>query len=180
MNTGFNTSNIPDSPALLEQCEQYDFTYDLEIMQDRFLDHVDINVINYETIKNTDYCRVGSWYYFVNGVTMIATDVARFTLSPDFITSANGIMGFNVLDGVTERVHVAEDTFGKADSNDPLLTPFEPLHIESHWKKPTGGGKTYIESTVFVRETASSKKATTWYGDEVTNPETGIKATAAC
>ena len=108
MNTGFNTSNIPDSPALLEQCQQYDFTYNLEIMQDRFLDHVDINVIDYETIKDTDYCRVGSWYYFVTGVSMLATDVARFTLTPDFITSANGIMGFSVLDGITKRVHVAD------------------------------------------------------------------------
>lgn len=162
MNTGFNTSNIPDSPALLEQCEQYDFTYDLEIMQNRFLDHVDITVINYETIKNTDYCRVGTWYYFVDGITMIATDVARFSLSPDFITSANGIMGFTILDGITERVHVTEDTFGKADSNDPLLTPFEPLHIESHWKKPSHGGKTYIESTISIEDTCQNHEAVSW------------------
>lgn len=168
MNTGFNTSNIPDSPALLDQCEHYDFTYNLEIMQDRFLDHVDITVINYETIKNTDYCRVGSWYYFVTGVSMIAQDVARFTLSPDFITSANGIMGFTILDGITERVHVAEDTFGKADSNDPLLTPFEPLHIESHWKKPTTGGKTYAESTIYIKQTISNKEATVWSDSHAT------------
>ena len=162
MNTGFNTSNIPDFPSLLDQCEHYDFTYDLEIMQDRFLDHVDINVINYETIKNTDYCRVGTWYYFVDGVTMIATDVARFSLSPDFITSANGITGFNVLDGITERVHVSEDTFGKADSNDPLLTPFEPLQIESYWKKPSTGDKTYIESTISIEDTCQSHEAVSW------------------
>lgn len=168
MNTGFNTSNIPDSPALLEQCEHYDFTYNLEIMQDRFLDHVDINVINYETIKNTDYCRVGSWYYFVNSVSMIAADVARFSLSPDFITSANGIMGFTILDGITERVHVSEDTFGKADSNDPLLTPFEPLHIESHWKKPSSGGKTYIESTISIEDTCQSHAAVSWKASHAT------------
>jgi hypothetical protein len=168
LNTGFNTSNIPDSPALLEQCEHYNITYNLEIMQDRFLDHVDVNVINYETIKNTDYCLIGSWYYFVDGITMIATDVARLSLSPDFITSANGITGFTILDGITERVHVAEDTFGKADSNDPLLTPFEPLHVESHWKKPATGGKTYAESTIYIKQTISNKEATVWSDSHAT------------
>lgn len=166
-NTGFNTSNIPDSPALLEQCAQYDFTYNLEIMQDRFLNSIDVNVIDYETIKDTDYCRVGSWYYFVTGVSMLATDVAHFTLTPDFITSANGIMGFNVLDGITERVHVSDDSFGKADSADPLLTPFEPLHIKSHWKKPAHAGKTYAESTLNIAATATQHESIT-YKDTIT------------
>lgn len=173
-NTGFNTSNIPDSPALLEQCAQYDFTYNLEIMQDRFLNSIDINVIDYETIKDTDYCRVGSWYYFVTGISMLATDVAHFTLTPDFITSANGIMGFNVLDGITKRVHVANDTFGRADSADPLLIPFEPLQIETHWKKPTTGDKTYIESTISIEDTCQSHEAIKW-----TEGSGTITATAA-
>ena len=161
-NTGFNTSNIPDSPGLLDQCQHIDASSGIEYMQDRFLTSVPVQVQSYDVIKDVDYLRVNDFYYFVTGIRMSSTDVANFSLTPDFITSARGITGFTILDGVTNRVHVADDAFGKADSNDPMLAPFEPLEVDTVWKKPSHAGKTYIESTISIEDTCQAHEAVSW------------------
>lgn len=158
-NTGFNTSNIPDSPALLNQCQYIDASSGIEWMQDRFLSSISVQVAGYSYVENVDYLRVNDFYYFVVGIHMTSTDVANFSLKPDFVTSAGGVNGFKILDGVTTRVHISNDGYGKADSNDPMLAPFEPLQIRTVWKKPTTGGTTFLESTVDLEDTQQAKES---------------------
>ena len=55
--SGFSKENIPDSPALLADLEVVEVP-SLNILQDRFLSEVTLKV-DYETIKNCDYCRIG-------------------------------------------------------------------------------------------------------------------------
>lgn len=172
-NTGFNSSNIPDGQALLNTLPYQDLPA-MEIRQERFLSSIRVKV-SWEEVKFCDYCRVSdgyddntgdhSFYYFVNSVWMEATDVATLELTPDFWTTGNGIKGFGISDGITERVHVRDDSFGKWTGNDPLLTPSEPLKITTHWKAPGNSSVVAIEATLNPGLTASRKHSYT-YTDE--------------
>jgi len=84
----------------------------------------------------------------VTGVQMLALDVARLTVTPDFVTSAGGVASLSILDGITERVHVSNDAYGLADAADPMLTPAEPLDIQIEWHKPSSQEATIIECTL--------------------------------
>ena len=84
-------------------------------------------------------------------------------------------MGFDILDGIISHVYAADETFGKEDSADPLLAPFEPLQIETHWKKPSHNGDTYLESTLNIAVTTGSG---TTFPEAVSFKDT-ITATAA-
>lgn len=128
-NTGFNTVNIPDSKALLVQDATIKTTV-LDCIQNRFLSSISVST-SWDDIKDVDYANVDDFYYFVIGITMTSYDVAQLQLSPDFITSAGGPSSLTILDGITERHHIAKanDTFGKYDEADPLLSPSQPLQI---------------------------------------------------
>lgn len=172
-NTGFNSSNIPDGQALLNTLPYQDLPA-MEIRQERFLSSIRVKV-SWEEVKYCDYCRVSdgyddntgdhSFYYFVNSVWMEATDVATLELTPDFWTTGNGIKGFGISDGITERVHVRDDSFGKWSGNDPLLTPSEPLKITTNWRAPGNSSVVAIEATLNPGLTATRKHSYT-YTDE--------------
>lgn len=130
-NTGFNAVNIPDSPALLDQLPYIDHPA-LEVFQDRNLDHIDIKVASYDQIKNADYVNLGDWFYFVDGIFMLSGDTCRLSLLPDFITSIGGISYIEVLDGITQRVHVDSDDYGEWCEADPFMAPAEPLEEVHH------------------------------------------------
>ena len=169
-NTGFNSSNIPDGQALLNTLPYQDLPA-MEIRQERFLSSIRVKV-SWEEVKYCDYCRVSdgyddntgdhSFYYFVNSVWMEATDVATLELTPDFWTTGNGIKGFGISDGITERVHVRDDSFGKWSGNDPLLTPSEPLKIATNWRAPGNSSVVAIEATLNPGLTASRKHSYTY------------------
>lgn len=172
-NTGFNSSNIPDGQALLNTLPYQDLPA-MEIRQERFLSSIRVKA-SWEEVKGCDYCRVSdgyddntgdhSFYYFVNSVWMEATDVATLTLTPDFWTTGNGIKGFGISDGITERVHVRDDSFGKWSGNDPLLTPSEPLQIRTNWRAPGNSSVVAIETTLNPGRTALNRYSYT-YTDE--------------
>lgn len=131
-NTGFNTINIPDSKSLLASGEGTAIkTTVIDCLQNRFLSSISVST-TWDEIKDVDYANVDDFYYFVTGISMTSYDVAALTLSPDFITSAGGAASLVILDGITERHHVskADDTFGKYDESDPLLSPAQPLQLE--------------------------------------------------
>lgn len=164
-NTGYNNSNIPDSPALLNQAPYSDLPA-LQINQERFLSAVRVRT-EWNIVRGCDYCRVSygydsedtTMYYFVDDVRMVATDVAELSLTPDYFTSGGGISGFSIEDGITERVHVSDDRYGRWNSDDPLLAPSEAMQITSHWWKPGNSSVVAIETTLNPGETASRKKA---------------------
>lgn len=128
-NTGFNTINIPDGKPLLAQNASIS-THAIDCMQNRFLSSISVKT-TWESVKDVDYANVDDFYYFVTSVFMSSFDVATLTLSPDFITSAGGPGQLSILDGITERHHIAKsaDTFGLYDESDPLLSPAQPLEL---------------------------------------------------
>ena len=126
-NTGFNSINIPDSPNLLNSLPSATYPA-LDLLQNRFLTSIRIRA-TFDQVKNADFCKLGDFYYFVDGVTMTSGDVAVLGLIPDFITSAGGAGSLTILDGVTSRVHVTDDTYGKYTEPDPLTIPSEALKV---------------------------------------------------
>lgn len=154
--TGFNSVNIPDGPGLLNGDEQTvlpttEFSYldfpSLDLNQERFLPLVRIRT-SWDVIKNADYCRIGDWYYFVNGIRMSSGDVAELSLAPDFLTSLGGVSQLVILDGVTERVHVTDDTFGKYASEDPYMAPAYDMDVQAMTHRFTGDPVTFVETTL--------------------------------
>lgn len=157
--TGFNSINIPDGPAMLNGNEATippatEFSYldfpSLDINQERFLPMVRIRA-SWDVIKNADYCRIGNWYYIVSDIRMTSGDVAELSLIPDFITSAGGVSQLQILDGVTDRVHITDDSFGLYGEEDPYLAPAYDMDVSidsNTGSFRTGDSYTFIESTV--------------------------------
>ncbi len=177
-NSGFNSSNIPDSPALLNTINFLDVPA-LEIMQDKFLSEIRVKA-KWEDIQDCDYLRLlnttnnKQWFYSVEAIAMQATDCALLSVIPDFITSIGGVANLKIIDGITERVHVTDDTFGKYIEPDPLTAPVEPLQISKVWVQILDEAYTLIESTLDIPLQMNETKGTT-YTD--TNTETGEEVT---
>ena len=153
-NSGFNSCNIPDSPALLEQCTFIDVPT-LQIMQERFLSSIRVKS-TWGDIKNGDYVKLyntetgSKWFYSIENISMQAKDVAVLSVIPDYINSVGGVSGLKIVDGITERVHVSSDEYGEYTATDPLTTPSEPLQVQKTWVQVGETTNTYIESTIDI------------------------------
>lgn len=148
-NTGFNAVNIPDSPTLLNQMSYVDVAA-LDLNQERILPSVRIRTA-WNTIKNGDYCKLNDFFYFIDNIYMIAGDVAELTLVPDFVTSAGGPAALNILDGITNRVHVSDDTFGLYGENDPYMSPAYDMDVavdETSGDFSSSGNYVFVETTL--------------------------------
>lgn len=147
-NTGFNSINVPDSPALLNSMSHVDLPV-LDLNQERFLPYVNLKV-TWDVIKDADYCKVGDFFYFINNITMTSMDVARVTLTPDFVTSAGGFNALEILGGLTSRVHVVDDTFGLYGEDDPYTAPSYDMDvmIDRNGKFGENGSFTFVETTL--------------------------------
>lgn len=165
-NTGFNQVNIPDSPDLLETLSNRTFT-SIDIVQDRWIQSINI-AASFTSVRDVDYCKVGSMYYYVSAVHMLANDVAQLVLQPDFYTSVGGHNKFNILDGVTERHHTTSDGFGEYTEDDPLLVPSQPLELESKYVNALNDDnpRVFAESTVALYATAFADRAITYVDDD--------------
>lgn len=147
-NTGFNTINIPDSPALVNGMSHIDVPA-LDINQERFLPMVRVRA-TWAQVKDADYCKVGDFYYSISDIQMTSQDVAELSLVPDYITSAGGPAALTILDGLTDRVHVSDDTFGLYSADDPYMAPAYDMDIDSFSLDGAGTGSstTFIETTL--------------------------------
>lgn len=159
--TGVNAVNVPDSPARVLTWGESVKTSVIDCLQERFLKEISVSATWLE-IRNADYCVIDGFYYFITGITMTSYDVARLTLEPDFLTSAGGPGSLQYLDGITERHHVpAEaDTFGAYDEPDPLLSPSQPLELETMDGPFLQEYSSYVyvvESTIDLPEMANLK-----------------------
>lgn len=173
INSGFNSVNIPDNPTLLDGQNNFIDVPALDILQDRNLSVIRVKVL-WDNVKDADYLRLTktgtqeSWYYSVDDIIMENTDTASLSVTPDYINSIGGVANIDIIDGVTERVHVSDDTFGLYNEDDELLTPEEPLKMASEWIKfdPGNGSSSgitqdfvCIESTINPECTANIKEA---------------------
>lgn len=173
--SGFSKENIPESPQLLEQLEYLEIQ-SLNILQDRFLSEVSLRV-QYEDVKNCDYCQVGNTYYFITNILSTSKDICKIFLTLDSLTTAGGIVNLDFLDGITERHHTGtEETFGKYTEDDPLLSCTEPLQITSYTEFiPDPKGNTYVESTVDLKVMGQQTESKTY-----TDPNSGLEVTVPC
>ena len=150
LNTGFNTINIPDSPSLVNGMSSVTVPA-LDINQERFLPSVRVRA-TWDQIKNADYCKVGDFYYTINSISMTSVDVAEISLTPDFITSAGGPAALEILDGLTDRVHVSNDAYGIYSGDDPYMAPAYDLDVMSDTTSgdfsSANEGYTFIDTTL--------------------------------
>lgn len=148
-NTGFNTVNVPDGPALLETAAfSHADAQPLDLLQDGFLSNIRIRT-DWNTVKNADYCKVGNFYYFIGDIQMTSGDVASLLLIPDYVTSAGGFSSLQILDGLTDRVHVVNDAFGLYGADDPYMAPAYDMDIKSFSHSfGTSNMRTFVETTL--------------------------------
>ena len=167
-NTGFNATNIPDSINLLNQCQNFTVPA-LEILQERNLNSIKVKA-TWDQVKDVDYCILNNnWVYAVVNCTMENTDTANLAVIPDYINSTGGVGALNILDGITERVHVNDDSYGKYDEDDPLMTPVKPLKLLLNWKSPSNKCVTCIESTLSPGRTAKTHIANNYDVENIEN-----------
>ena len=128
-NTGFNPSNVPDSPALINSAGSGVFE-SMPLTYNRGIGNIRVKVDSFNAIKNVDYAAIGDWYYFVTAINMLSPTVAELTLITDYIGTV-GISNITVLGGWTTRRHYTaeEDTFGANTLAEPW-TPLEPPVME--------------------------------------------------
>lgn len=175
--SGFSKENIPDRPSLLDDLEIIEVP-SLNILQDRFLSEITLKV-EYETIKNCDYCKIGNTYYFIDNILSTSRDVCKIFIKMDYLTSVGGVINLDFIDGITERHHIGDVTedFGKYTEDDPLLSCIEPLQITGYSTFiPDEKGNTYIESTVDLVAMGDETNAVTYTdnqtGKQITVPST--------
>lgn len=146
-NTGFNTINIPDSPALLDQMTYIDLP-SLDLNQERFLPEVRVRA-TWSQVKDADYAKIGDFFYFINpSMIQSSGDCCVIPLVPDYITSAGGPASLEILDGLTIRVHVANDAFGLYGADDPYMAPAYDMDIVSYTHSFSAKQHTYVETTL--------------------------------
>lgn len=191
INSGFNTVNIPDSPALLEslpESQKLDVN-PVYIVSDRQQTQLIVKATK-EQVENVDYCKLGNWYYAVTPQTPLNDNTQPLELNSDGLLSAGGIWldstghvtsHFDIIDGVISRSTVAQDQWGEYTEEDPLCAPQEPLKIVTEWIDPPDTGKVpesisgdpiLIESTVDLCSQGMSAKGKTY-----TDSETGKNVT---
>lgn len=177
-NSGFNASNIPDDITLLGGVQFIDVA-PLDILQDKLLRGISVKA-TWAQVEDVDYAHIGDMLYFVTGITMTSTDVAQLSILPDFLTTA-GLSNLSILDGVTERVHVAktDDTFGAFPEEDELMAPVHPMKLVSAWTGYERVYGTFIETVLDLEAMATSNNAVTFTdstsGETVTVPATVAK-----
>jgi hypothetical protein len=183
-NTGFNSINIPDRPALVDSCPQITLSSDdaeCDILQAKGLVSLALRV-PYSDAEQVDYMRLydastgEKVYYVVNGFSMTSPDVCTFSLTLDPITTMGGITELHFLDGVTERHHcrTADDTFGAFTEDDPMVVPSKELKIvggTQHWPmRPYEDGDPYllVESMDDLSDISNTPKGISY--DAVNSP----------
>lgn len=187
--TGFNAVNIPDSPALLASSASVTLTSPtLDIIQDGFLSYIRIKVTGFAQVQNADYAKVGDYYYFVQDILMTSSDVAQLSLVLDYITTYGGVKALTanaVLDGITSRVHVTDDEYGKYREADPYMVPTMPLTFNFVRHSQSASNLTVVKSAMDLYamglSTASRTGLTytdTTSGETVTVPQTVVNSDA--
>lgn len=102
--TGFNASNIPDSPAAVIAAAGNNFLnlQDSILRQDSGIAYLKVQA-RWEDIEDADYCKVGNIYYFVTDIKMINDNVAALQLAEDSLTTLGGVKNITFIDGLVTR-----------------------------------------------------------------------------
>lgn len=146
-NTGFNSVNIPDSPAVLATASSKTFASNW-LLQNKDLTAVRLNA-TWKEVQNIDYVAIGNSYYYVKGITMLTEVCAELSLVLDGLTTAGGVNAVGITGGWCKRSHTGNDALFDNNIPEPWQ-PSEPLEIVGLQKhvKSTESGWTLVCSTV--------------------------------
>lgn len=154
--TGFNAVNPPDRPALLEQCTHEDFPA-VDILTNVEIPYIRIRATKSQ-LDGADYCAVytsglsDAWFYSIPpaGINPYSVDVWEVSLVPDYVLTAGGIVSVwgHILDGIIERSHVSDDTYGKWTAEDELLQNSQPLILETKLLQFSQSTLDVVESSI--------------------------------
>lgn len=155
--TGFNTVNIPDSPATLQSAASSVVTLDTINCLPLSGLTTSITVKSFAGLTTADYVSIAfaqdstTYYGAIVGYEYISLDTVRIDIVLDAWLTCKS-KGIQSISGFTKRVHVPKsaDTFGAFTEEDPLLTCEEPLElVTAEWlgKADEGGAATIITST---------------------------------
>ena len=127
-NTGFNTVDIPDSPALVKSFASVSASALYE-KQNAPLDRVRIQK-PFNDIKNCDYLELGNMFYFITDIKMLNDNVCELGIIEDSLTSLGGASQLKFIDGWCERKHVTSDNLFE-NIIPENFTPKEPLELKT-------------------------------------------------
>lgn len=112
-NTGYNTGNIPDSPARLSEYTSKSYP-PVFLRQDYGTATIRINA-TWEEVRDADYASMeaaeGTTYWVIpQAITMLTDHTAEITMVLDPLTTVGGISALTVVSGWALRAHVTDDT----------------------------------------------------------------------
>ena len=181
--SGYNVINVPDTPARLAADSIPEDLPSVNILQNRRLSSILVACTN-ESAQDADYIKIGNMYYAITDFKMQSVSTCLFSIVEKPLLSVGGVTAvsggaeanFEILDGVTSRCTVKDDSWGAYTSEDPLTAPQEPLVLQTEWLSPSGGTTAptisgdpiLIESTIDLSSQAFNK-----IGDTYTDDETG-------
>lgn len=126
--TGFNSKNIPDEPALLNGSgfSYTDFESNYEL-QNNYINSCTIEA-TWDDVKSADYLRLDNAYFFITDRTMLNENACMLSLQVDALTTLGGPENLTYSGGVINRAHaLTDDLFGNCVEED--ITPLEPLKV---------------------------------------------------
>lgn len=192
-NSGYNVINTPDTPARLAADAETETLPAINILQNRRLNQVLVACENADA-EQADYIKIGNMYYAITDFKMQSVSTCLFEVVEKPLLSVGGVSksgsgataNFDILDGVTSRCTVKDDSWGAYTADDPLTAPQEPLQMQTEWLKPSGGGEQFpasisgdpifIETAIDLPRQYAQQDGKTYSdketGESVTVPET--------
>ena len=186
--SGYNIINTPDTPERLAADSIPEDLPSVNILQNRRLKSILVACTN-ESAQDADYIKIGNMYYAITDFAMQSVSTCLFSIVEKPLLSVGGVKAvaggasarFEILDGITSRCTVKDDSWGAYTSDDPLTAPQEPLVLQTEWlNDSTGKSHIFIESLVELctQGTPNFREGIT-YTDEETGETCTMPQTAS-
>lgn len=183
-NTGLNSVNIVDSPAILSKAQYIDLPA-LDILQGEGLETITVKATRAQ-VKRADFCVLTDtegrdmFFYSVNAFMATSKDVQQLSVTLDALMTLEqmtaGVSGtggridkIKFLDGIVERHHVAkkDDVYGAYTEDDPFLIPSKELEFDysgPHFdgRSTSNSDHVIVESTISLDTQANNYSAITY------------------
>lgn len=160
-NTGFDTVNIPDSPATLQSAAGSVVTLDTLNCLPLAGMTTSITVKSFNGLPSADYVSIAfandntTYYGAITNYEYVSLDTVRLDIMLDGWLTCKA-KGIDSVSGITKRVHVpkSSDVIGAYTEDDPLLVCSEPLELETQaWCEPADSSQTAEPSQTIIAST---------------------------
>lgn len=126
LNTGFNATDIPDSPSLLATMDSIEVEGGIFTRQDLYKSEVKVPC-TWDQVKDADYVQIDDSFYTVDSITMKSPNTAVLSLTLDGLTTAGGAEQLDYT-GWCQRRHVTDDSLFANNYEEPF-DQGEPWYI---------------------------------------------------